>query len=361
MVRVRRRADPRHVTGRWPGAGVAGGPPDLRSSLQRVRSPATRGRPGPQHLLVAQFALSVTLLVAAALLASGASAASRPSTTVRSATARRRHARPSARRYPDQPAQERFYAEVLDPARALPGVESATLPAAAPGRALTFGFSSKGEPASNSSGREEPVSLCRGLTGLFRGAEAATSSRGASLLRRIAAIRRPWSSSIAVSRIVTGRARRRRPPPQLRWSGRPVVRDRRRRGRQPGQGPGSPGLAGDLLCRSSTARATGSGCRGRHSRSGHARVDPASLAPPFTRRSGTSTRTCHCCRFTPSRGFTRRARPAAGSRCSSPAGSRVWRSSSVCSGSMGRQLLGRRAGSARSASGSRWAPVRARF
>ncbi len=190
---------------------------DLRSSLRSVRAGldarASRMRSG---LLVAQFAFSVALLVAAALLMQsfGRLAAVDygfdPQRLVEGMIDLPRA------RYPDQPAQERFHARLLERVRALPGVESAGLASDPPlaGNTMTFSFAIEGRPAKNASGREDPVSLVAVSPGYFetlklpvvRGRTFTASDRRGALPvivinRRLAD--RFWSAATAVGQHIS--------------------------------------------------------------------------------------------------------------------------------------------------------------
>ncbi len=144
---------------------------DLRPSLQ-----TTRGQGDPTAgkvrggLLIAQFALSVALVVSAALLVQsfGRLAAVDhgfdPDRLVEASLDL-----PSAR-YDTQPKQEQFHARLLERVGALPGVEAAALASDPPlyGNSMTFSFVIDGRAAVNPSGREDPVNLLAVSPGYFQ-------------------------------------------------------------------------------------------------------------------------------------------------------------------------------------------------
>lgn len=135
---------------------------DLRPALQSGHTPGDvqTGRIRAT-LLVAQFALSIVLMIAAALLVRSFSRLA----TVDYGFDPNRLVEASidlpASRYRDQPSQERFYDEMLRRVQALPGVEAATMASDPPmyGNSMTFGFAIEGRPAASPSGREDPVDL----------------------------------------------------------------------------------------------------------------------------------------------------------------------------------------------------------
>ncbi len=143
---------------------------DLRPALQSVRThgDVQTGRLRGA-LLVAQFALSIALVIAAALLVRSFSRLSAVDYGFAPDGLAEASLDLPAARYGDEPAQERFYAELARRTRAIPGVAAAALASDPPlyGNAMTFGFAIQGKPAANPSGREDPVSLLTVSPGYF--------------------------------------------------------------------------------------------------------------------------------------------------------------------------------------------------
>jgi putative ABC transport system permease protein len=135
---------------------------DLRPALQaaRVHGDVQTGRIRGV-LLGAQFALSIVLVIAAGLLVRSFGRLAAVDYGFDPGGLAEASLDLPAARYADQPSQERFYAELLDRARALPGVVSAALASDPPlyGNSMTFSFAIDGKPATNPSGRENPVNL----------------------------------------------------------------------------------------------------------------------------------------------------------------------------------------------------------
>jgi len=147
------------AAGLVPALRVAGR--DLRARLQaaRVRGPAQMAQIR-SLLLVARFAFSIGLLIAAGLLVRsfGRLAAVEYGFDTRG-LAEASLDLPMAR-YRDQPSQARFHVDLLNRVRALPGVESAALSSGPPlFGSMTFSFAIEGKAATNPSGREDPVKL----------------------------------------------------------------------------------------------------------------------------------------------------------------------------------------------------------
>lgn len=143
---------------------------DLQSSLQSVRpagdASAVRIR---SLLLVAQFAVAIALSITAGLLVRSFGRLAAVDHGFDQARLVEAMVDLPAPRYRDQASQARFYRDVLEQVRALPGVESAAIATNAPlsGDAPTFSFTLDGRSSTSPSGREDPVSLSAVSPGFF--------------------------------------------------------------------------------------------------------------------------------------------------------------------------------------------------
>jgi predicted permease len=186
----------------------------LQTSLQSARLSGDR-RAGRIRgaLLVAQFAISIGLIISAGLLVRSFSRLAAVEYGFAPGRLVEAMVDLPASRYGDQVSQARFYRELIDRVRALPGVESAAVTTTAPlsGSAPTFSFAIEGRPASNPSGREDPVSLAAVSPGYFealgvpvlQGRAIAQSDRSGSVSVVVinrALANRFWSGTNAVGR-----------------------------------------------------------------------------------------------------------------------------------------------------------------
>lgn len=143
---------------------------DLQSSLHSTRTAGdSRAARSRSLLLVAQFAVAIALSIAAGLLVRSFQQLSAVENGFDPARLVEALVDLPARRYPNQASQARFYKEVLEHVRALPGVESAAITTTAPlsGGGPTFSFAIQGLTSTNPSGREDPVSLSAVSPGYF--------------------------------------------------------------------------------------------------------------------------------------------------------------------------------------------------
>lgn len=139
---------------------------DLRGLLQsgRVRSDRHQQRMR-QGLVVAQVAVALVLIVSAGLLVRSFLRVSRVAPGYDPRGVLTVSVDLPRARYPDMSAQLRFYEQLFARLEANPSIAAAAGTTAVPGEgaSMTFSFAIDGRPASNPSGREDPVPL-QGIT-----------------------------------------------------------------------------------------------------------------------------------------------------------------------------------------------------
>jgi predicted permease len=143
---------------------------DLQAQLQQVRVRSSSGPGRLRHALVAiQVGLALVLIISASLLVRSFWNLHQVDPGFDADALLTVELQLPGARYPDNAAQERFYEELLDRIRRLPGVDAAATTTAYPGTgaAMTFSFAIEGRQAGNPTGREDPFPLQAVTSGYF--------------------------------------------------------------------------------------------------------------------------------------------------------------------------------------------------